>query len=432
MGCALCLADIMSENKVLVIFGSTGDLTFTKLLPALNQLILFNPLALNKIILIGRQVETLGQYLSLGKEKGLKSTDIEAIIPCLEYQYLQANVVEDYPTLKKAIKDFTHRFFYLATPPSMFATITEALSTHQILEKSNPNHRVALEKPFGINEKDAVSLSTFLHSIIEEKQLYRVDHYLAKPLIEHLPTLHQLITSFSPLFSNNALKSIDVIAYETQGISTRGKFYEATGAILDMVQSHLLLTLAKAFLMFNDPLSEATISLESSFFKHLTLNDASLVLGQYEGYRQEANVAPLSMVETYAFIPFTYTIPGQSSLAFSIATGKKLDKKEVSLSYTFLNGATITFMLSPTIAWVANESFLKIISTSQRDALDAYFKTFDPQLLAYTQVFDHFIEGKKSIFPHAEVVESTWHLVEKILQVKPKLTFYQSLKDLVK
>lgn len=432
MACALCLADIMSENKVLVIFGSTGDLTFTKLLPALNQLILFNPFALSKIILIGRQVETLAQYLALGKDKGLNPSDIQAIVPILQYQYLQANVEDDYRVLTHVFDGSTQRFFYLATPPSMFVTITQALSKHRLFEKSNPFHRIALEKPFGVNEKDAASLSAFLHTIMDETQLYRVDHYLAKPVIEHLPKLHQLITSFSASLSNKTLKSIDIVAYETQGISTRGKFYEATGAILDMVQSHLLLTLAKAYLMLNEPVLKQTHTFEASFFKRLTIQASSMVVGQYVGYRQEAHVSSLSNVETYAFIPFLYTQDDQSVVEFTIATGKKLDRKEVSLTYSFINGASISLILSPTISWKANAAFLKIISTQQHQLLDGYFKKFDANLLAYTQVFHHLAEGNKTIFPHAEVVESTWNVVEKIIKVKPKLTFYQSIKDLIK
>jgi glucose-6-phosphate 1-dehydrogenase len=324
----------MSANKVLVIFGSTGDLTFTKLLPALNQLILLKPTALTKIILIGRQVETLPQYLELGTSKGLVQKDIEAVYPLLNYLYLQANIKEDYGVLKKALDNVEHRYFYLATPPSMFVSITEALSEHQLLQPSNLHHRIAFEKPFGADANDAASLSTLLHLFVDETQLYRVDHYLAKPMIEKLPFFHRLFSGFSPLLSVDALSSIDIVAYETHGISTRGKFYEATGAILDMIQSHLLLTLSKAFFPENDQSMYQSNEIETTFFNQLSVDASQCVVGQYVGYRQEAHVAPLSEVETYAYIPLNYPRLGKTSLLFTIATGKKLDYRDVSITYT--------------------------------------------------------------------------------------------------
>lgn len=422
----------MSENKVLVIFGSTGDLTFTKLLPALNQLILSKPTVLTKIILIGRQVETLSQYLELGTSKGLVQKDIEAVYPLLNYLYLQANIKEDYGVLKKALDNVEDRYFYLATPPSMFVSITEALSEHQLLQPSNLHHRIAFEKPFGADASDAASLSTLLHRYIDETQLYRVDHYLAKPMIEKLPVFHRLFSGFSPKLSIDALLSIDIVAYETHGISTRGKFYEATGAILDMIQSHLLLTLSKAFFPENDQSMHQNNEMETTFFNQLNVDATHCVVGQYDGYRQEAHVAPFSEVETYAYIPFTYPRLGKKPLSCSIATGKKLDYRDVSITYTFAHGAMLTVSLSPNISWKGNALFLSLIDANQTQLLDDYIASIDPSLHAYTQVFDYFAEGNKSIFPDAEVVNATWNVVKHILAVKPKLTFYQSLKDLIK
>jgi glucose-6-phosphate 1-dehydrogenase len=422
----------MSENKVLVIFGSTGDLTFTKLLPALNQLILSKPKALTNIILIGRQVETLSQYLELGASKGLVQKDIEAVYPLLNYLYLQASIKEDYGVLKTALDSVEYRYYYLATPPSMFVSITEALSEHHLLDHSNLHHCIAFEKPFGADASDAASLSTLLHRFVDETQLYRVDHYLAKPMIEKLPLFHRLFSGFSPKFSNDALSSIDIVAYETHGISTRGKFYEATGAILDMIQSHLLLTLSKAFFPEHNQSMHQNNEMETPFFNQLKVDPTQCVVGQYIGYRQEAHVAPFSEVETYAYIPFTYPRLGKKPLSCTIATGKKLDYRDVSITYTFENGAILTVLLSPKITWKANALFLSLIHDNQRQLLDDFIASIDPSLHAYTQVFNYFAEGNKSIFPDGEVVNATWNVVKDIFAVKPKLTFYQSLKDLVK
>ena len=197
----------MSENNALVIFGSTGDLTFQKLLPALARLHHLSGHLIQKIFLIGRQGKTLEDYIAYGIDHGLDAKVILPLMDKLQYVFMQASEKESYVTLSTLLKPYTGRYIYLATPPSMFHLITASLSDHGLIEKGNPYHRCAYEKPFGDNGSAANVLNDLLHEVIEENQLYRVDHYLAKPLIQQLIAAGGSLTG-APWFCDAAFLAV--------------------------------------------------------------------------------------------------------------------------------------------------------------------------------------------------------------------------------
>ena len=424
----------MSENNALVIFGSTGDLTFQKLLPALARL---NHLAnhlIQKIFLIGRQVKTLEEYIAYGIDHGLDAKVIMPLMDKLHYVFMQASEKDSYASLLPLLKPFQGRYFYLATPPSMFHLITESLQGHGLIEKSNPHHRCAYEKPFGENGSAAQVLNDLLHEVIDEHQLYRVDHYLAKPLIQQLIKIRMqwATVGMENHWQSHAIERIQLVAHETVSILSRGKFYDATGAIKDMVQSHLLETLA--LLMMDLPTRiddvDAIQHHKISFLTSLKPILDQVRVGQYEGYQQELHVNPSSITETYALIPLMSNSPRWKDTTITIETGKKLDEKRTSIDVYLRDGHLIQFQISPVVKVIIDHDWLTTLPLNLADHLRKLmvhpFATED----AYVTVFSDFFQGNQTLFPSNKEIEVTWELIDLIKQ-KPLLPIrYQSLKDL--
>lgn len=424
----------MSENNVLVIFGATGDLTYQKLLPSLASLIQQQPDALSKIVLIGRQGKTLQDYFQYGVDRGLDEASLQPIISRLEYVYLQATEAQSYHALTTVLAPFATRIFYLATPPTMFHVITDALHHHGLYQKANPLHRIAYEKPFGDNTSTAEVLNQLLHENLEEHQLYRVDHYLAKPLIQQLIKVRMqwATVGMESLWTSAHIASIDILAYETVSILARGKFYDATGALKDMVQSHLLETLALLCMDLPNRIDDiATIQqAKVNFLRSLNPNLQQVVLGQYEGYRQEMHVNPSSTTETFVSLPLQSTLPRWQQTNISIRTGKKLEEKRTEIRIKWRNGGTFVFQISPQVGVHYNDVFLTNLTPTQQQHLQALQHHPFRKQEAYTTVFADLIAGNQTLFPSSKEIMATWHIIDQVKQVPVIPTPYQTSRDL--
>ena len=424
----------MSENNALVIFGSTGDLTFQKLLPALARLHHLSGHLIQKIFLIGRQGKTLEDYIAYGIDHGLDAKVILPLMDKLQYVFMQASEKESYVTLSTLLKPYTGRYIYLATPPSMFHLITASLSDHGLIEKGNPYHRCAYEKPFGDNGSAANVLNDLLHEVIEENQLYRVDHYLAKPLIQQLIKIRMQWSTvgMESFWQSPHVERIELVAHETVSILSRGKFYDATGALKDMVQSHLLETLA--LLMMDLPTRiddvDAIQTHKIAFLKSLNPNMDQVIVGQYDGYQQELHVNPSSITETYAYLPLTSTAQRWKDTSITIETGKKLDEKRTAIVVYFRDGHRLQFQISPSVKVIIDQAWLATLPSPMAQHLKQLsqhpFATED----AYVTIFSDFFQGNQTLFPSNKEIEVTWALIDQIKQ-KPMMPIrYQSLKDL--
>jgi len=424
----------MSENNALVIFGSTGDLTFQKLLPALARLNHLSSKLIQKIFLIGRQGKTLEDYIAYGIDHGLDANVIMPIMDKLHYVFMQASEKDSYATLVPLLNPYSGRFIYLATPPSMFHLITASLSDHGLIEKGNAHHRCAYEKPFGENGSAATVLNELLHEVIEENQLYRVDHYLAKPLIQQLIKIRMqwATVGMESIWQSPNVERIELIAHETVSILSRGKFYDATGALKDMVQSHLLETLA--LLMMDlpkriddiDTIQTNKIALLTS----LTPKMEDLCLGQYDGYQQELHVNPSSITETYAYLPLTSTAKRWKDIAITIETGKKLDEKITAITIYFRDGYPLQFQVSPSVKVIIDQAWLATLPTTIAQHLKQLSHHPFASEDAYVTIFSDFFQGNQTLFPSNKEIEVTWALIDQVKQ-KPSMPIrYQSLKDL--
>ena len=424
----------MSENNALVIFGSTGDLTFQKLLPALARLNQISSHLIQKIFLIGRQGKNLEEYITYGVDHGLDAKLILPLMKKLHYVFMQASEKDSYAALLPLLKPYQGRYIYLATPPSMFHLITASLFNHGLIEKGNAHHRCAYEKPFGENGSAAQVLNDLLHEVIDEKQLYRVDHYLAKPLIQQLIKIRMqwATVGMESYWQSPNIDRIHLVAHEKVSILSRGKFYDATGAIKDMIQSHLLETLALLMMDLPKRIDDVNAIQQNkiSFLKSLKPLLEKIVLGQYEGYQQELHVSPSSITETYAYVPLRSNISRWKDTTFTIETGKKLEEKRTSIDILFRDGHRLQFQISPSVKVIIDPNWLATLPMNLANHIRLLASHPFATEEAYVTVFSDFFQGNQTLFPSNKEIEVTWGLIDQIKQ-KPLMPIrYQSLHDL--
>ena len=196
---------------------------------------------------------------------------------------------------------------YLAIPPSLFATVVEGLGKSGCAT----NARVIIEKPFGHDLASAQRLNAILQSVFPESGIFRIDHYLGKEAVENLLLFRFANAFLEPIWNRNYIHSVEITMAESFGVQGRGKFYDETGAIRDVIQNHLLQVVG--FLAMEPPTSMYPESLRDEQVKIFRMippiNPANLVRGQFNGYHQEPGVAPNSEVETYAAVAWKW-IPG--------------------------------------------------------------------------------------------------------------------------
>ncbi len=335
----------MNKALTFTIFGSTGDLSYRKLLPALYQLEARDLLADDLIIrCIGRRDYSTQSYLEVAKpwiEKGSRFTFDEAIykrfIQHLSYIEMSLTELEAYSKLKSS-DDQRDYLYYFAVAPEFFEVIALHLKDSGCLNKGQ--HRIILEKPFGSDETHARYLNERLGSIFGQENIYRIDHYLGKEMIQNILTIRFANRLFEGIWNKDYIQEIQITAAETIGIENRGAYYEQAGAIQDMVQNHLLQLLS--YVLMDKPGDLSPDSVQSKQVEILSkIKISDLVLGQYEhhhelnGYREEQKVDLTSMTETYVALKLNCEDKRYEGIPIYLRTGKRLDQKATYITVVF-------------------------------------------------------------------------------------------------
>ena len=334
----------MNDATHFTIFGSTGDLTYRKLLPALYQLEVRGLLADGfTITCVGRKPFNAVTYVAQAKpwiEKGSRFRVDPEIFARFEarFHYVEMEItrVDDY----KALID-THdgdHLYYFAVAPAYFETIACHLRDAGVL--GTGTHRLILEKPFGEDEAHARQVNATLTAIFGEANLYRIDHYLGKEMIQNILAIRFANRLFEGIWNRDFIKEIQITAAETIGVENRGSYYEKAGAIQDMVQNHLLQLLS--YVLMDPPSSrsvEAIQRQQSDIIRSLSVS--TMVLGQYEakgelkGYRQEGNVDAHSSTETFVALKLSSSHEKFIGVPIYLRTGKRLDQKATTITVLF-------------------------------------------------------------------------------------------------
>lgn len=336
---------IKPASLVFTIFGSTGDLTFRKLLPALYHL--EHRKKLNEdvqIRCIGRKQYSQEEYWALVEpwlEKQsrfkLDSQIIHRFKQRIRYIQMEFTEASSYSTLVElgpGIDNLT----YFAVAPRYFITLGKHLQSSGYLNQGL--HRVILEKPFGDSLKHAEEVHEGLSTIFKESNIYHIDHYVGKEMIQNILALRFTNRLFESVWTSHHIAAIQITASETVGVETRGSYYEEAGALKDMVQNHLLQILS--YVVMDKPNSLKDIDLfekQESILSKLSLDQ--LVLGQYNahdgmlGYTQEASVDSKSTVETFAALKAHLSEGSLKDVPIYLRTGKRLKHRATYIKVLF-------------------------------------------------------------------------------------------------
>lgn len=335
---------------VFTIFGSTGDLTYRKLLPALYHLEHRGLLAGDfRIRCIGRRDLTTAQYLELAlpwikKQSRFKFDEatFETFSQRLTYIQLEFTQADAYRQLL-AYPSGRDNLYYFAVAPEFFEAIAQGLEGVGYLESGV--HRVILEKPFGDSIDHARQVNATLTRIFSEANLYHIDHYLGKEMIQNILAIRFTNRLFENVWNKENIDCIQVTAAETVGVETRGPYYEQAGALKDMLQNHLLQILS--YVLMEKPASlKAEDMLEERILALGALQLDDLVLAQYaasethKAYREEAKVDPTSTTETYAAMEASLKRGPLAGIPLYLRTGKRLDHRATYIKVIFKPSAS--------------------------------------------------------------------------------------------
>ena len=404
-------------SKGIVIFGATGDLCKKKLIPALYKL-WEKKLLPNNFLITGCSRRDPGVQIwkeSLGEYPA-------EFLHQLDYISADLDNVDTLRHLPNYLHDNT---YFLSVPPERYANAIINLKETGVLNDPETS-RVVIEKPFGYDYKSADNLSTVVARHLREKQVYRIDHYLGKDTVNNI-----LATRFSnillePLWNRQYIEEIQIFATETIGCEGRSQYYETAGAVRDMLQNHILQVLALVAMEPPSKMSAKEVRREKTKVLAATRLGTNLILGQYDGYRNEEGVDPNSGTPTYFAGTLFVDNWRWEGVPFNVMTGKKMPYgcvevviklKEPPLKlYEGEVNDRIVIRLQPNPHL---DIRMDIKAPGLNDDLELATLTHAyPQERAidgYEKLLYDAINNDQSHFVHAEEVMESWRIVDDLL-----------------
>jgi len=442
----------------LILFGATGDLAGRKLLPALYMRFRDKDIGPEaRLIATARQSLSTDEFRGVARRHLKENVDAaqldgptcEAFLQKLEYTPVDASDPESFKrltnTLAKSPSGRT-RVYFLATTPKLFAKICHNLAAAGAVTSES---RVVLEKPLGSDLASSQEISHAVAQIFPEDRIYRIDHYLGKESVQNLLALRFGNTMFEPLWSRAWVHDVQITIAEEVGAEGRGDFYDATGALRDMVQSHLLQLLCiTAMEPPNSIGSDSVRDAKLQVLRALTpFTEADVrsktVRGQYRagavggkpvpGYLEEPGIAPNSHTETFVALKAEIANWRWAGVPFYLRTGKRLQERVAEIVVNFRNVPHAIIESSDPVG-VANQLVIRLQPDDglmlqlqaktpgdgmklQAITLDLLFKEeLKTRMLdAYERLLMDVIRGRLTLFMRRDELEAAWTWVEPIM-----------------